>query len=146
MLPGVGNPAGDFSPVSTGATRVAPDDDGIRRTPMTIEMHQTTAVATESVELLRAMLEERFALHTSLLTQLTMCGRLPDLGGYDRQTLDAVAATSRRAIADTARALRSMSEGTYGRCEDCGEPIPLGRLHAEPHTRHCTRCQRPRPE
>lgn len=113
---------------------------------MTIEMHKTSTVAGESVELLRAMLEERFALHSSLLTQLTMCRRLPDLGGYDQETLDAVEATSRRAIADTARALRRMSEGTYGRCEDCDAPIPLGRLRAVPHAGHCTRCQRPRPE
>jgi hypothetical protein len=101
----------------------------------------TTAPATGPLELLRTMLEEQFALQTNRLTELTVYRRLPGRGGYDAHTLDVLAAVSRQAIADTAGALRRMSEGTYGTCEDCHSPIPLGRLRAVPHARYCTRCQ-----
>ncbi|HEX5201489.1 TraR/DksA family transcriptional regulator [Paractinoplanes rhizophilus] len=107
---------------------------------MTIAPQTPQAPAAEPLELLRTMLEEQFALHTQRLTELTVYGRLPGHGGYDRHTLDVLAAASRQAIADAAGALRRMSEGTYGVCEDCGRPIPLGRLRALPHARHCTRC------
>jgi RNA polymerase-binding transcription factor DksA len=87
------------------------------------------------------MLEEQFALHTARLTQLTVYERLPDYGGYDQHTLEALAAASREDIRDAARALRRMAEGTYGLCENCGQPIPLGRLRAAPDARYCTRCR-----
>jgi len=48
----------------------------------------------------------------------------------------------RERIAATAHALRRMSEGTYGRCEDCGKEIPLGRLRATPQATRCVRCER----
>jgi hypothetical protein len=104
---------------------------------MTIAPH--TAVA-EPLELLRTMLEEQFALHTNRLTELTVYGKLPGHGGYDPHTLEVLATASRQAIADTAGALRRMSEGTYGICEHCHAPIPLGRLRVVPHARSCTRC------
>ena len=34
--------------------------------------------------------------------------------------------------ADVRRALAKLDEGTYGRCDVCGEPIPDGRLEALP--------------
>lgn len=112
---------------------------------MTIALHPPETAVAEPLELLRAMLEEQFALHTNRLTELTVYGRLPGHGGYDRHTLDVLAAASRQAIADTAGALRRMSEGTYGICENCRSPIPLGRLRVVPYARYCTRCDPHRP-
>jgi len=40
------------------------------------------------------------------------------------------------------RALERLEEGTYGRCEGCGRPIPEARLRAVPWTAHCLECQR----
>jgi DnaK suppressor protein len=40
-----------------------------------------------------------------------------------------------------AAALRRVDEGTYGLCEDCGEPIDERRLRALPATAFCTACQ-----
>lgn len=37
-------------------------------------------------------------------------------------------------------ALERMAAGTYGRCEDCGQPVPLARLQALPATRYCMEC------
>ena len=91
-------------------------------------------------ELLRGMLEEAFAVHTTRLTEVTVCGRLPDRGGHDAGTLELLAAHHRQGIADAARALRRMADGSYGICPGCDRPIPLGRLRAMPHTEHCGRC------
>ena len=38
---------------------------------------------------------------------------------------------------DVEDALEKVEEGTYGMCEDCGEPIPLKRLDANPAARTC---------
>jgi len=109
---------------------------------MTITQHpaETVAVTGEPLELLRTMLEEQFVLHTNRLTELTVYGRLPGHGGYEPRTLDALAATARRGIGETAQALRRMSEGTYGVCTRCAKPIPLGYLRTVPHAQRCTRC------
>ena len=40
-------------------------------------------------------------------------------------------------LADVDRALRRISEGTYGRCEACGGPIGVARLEARPAARFC---------
>ncbi len=34
--------------------------------------------------------------------------------------------------ADVVRAMEKLDDGTYGRCDVCGEPIPEGRLEALP--------------
>ena len=38
------------------------------------------------------------------------------------------------------RALAKLDEGTYGRCDRCGGPIPEGRLEARPWATHCVPC------
>jgi RNA polymerase-binding transcription factor len=40
------------------------------------------------------------------------------------------------------RALERISEGSYGRCEQCGQPIPLERLRARPQAIRCIGCER----
>ena len=112
---------------------------------MTAALHDQAHSSAEPMELLRTMLEKQFAVHTARLTQLTVYARLPRHAGYDPHTLDVLAASARRRIAETARALRRMSEGTYGICEDCDQPLPLGRLRAVPHATHCALCERRRP-
>jgi RNA polymerase-binding transcription factor DksA len=42
-------------------------------------------------------------------------------------------------------ALRRIDEGTYGRCEGCGQAIHKARLDAIPFTRFCTPCAEARP-
>jgi len=39
------------------------------------------------------------------------------------------------------RALMRLEEGTFGECMDCGQPIPLARLQAEPSATRCVNCQ-----
>jgi RNA polymerase-binding transcription factor DksA len=40
-------------------------------------------------------------------------------------------------LADVDRALRRITERTYGRCEACGRPIGAARLEARPAARFC---------
>ena len=40
------------------------------------------------------------------------------------------------------QALARISEGSYGRCEQCGQPIPLERLQARPQAIRCIGCER----
>ena len=50
------------------------------------------------------------------------------------------AVTARRALADTEEALARLSEGRYGRCEQCAAVIPASRLAPTPDARYCPRC------
>jgi RNA polymerase-binding transcription factor DksA len=48
-----------------------------------------------------------------------------------------LASTLSDQLADVERALGKMDEGSYGRCEVCGEEIAGPRLEAMPATRYC---------
>jgi DnaK suppressor protein len=43
-------------------------------------------------------------------------------------------------LARTERALAKLDEGTYGTCDDCGDPIPPARLRAMPDSALCVTC------
>ncbi len=45
-------------------------------------------------------------------------------------------------LEEIAEALNRINHGTYGKCEECGSPIPKARLQALPYTRHCVNCAR----
>ena len=38
-------------------------------------------------------------------------------------------------------ALERLDDGTYGKCTNCGKPIPAARLEAIPQTPYCVNCQ-----
>ena len=48
-----------------------------------------------------------------------------------------LAARLRSELDEVERALAKIDDGTYGRCEVCGEPIAEPRLEAMPATRFC---------
>jgi DnaK suppressor protein len=39
------------------------------------------------------------------------------------------------------RALKAMTDGSYGQCGECGCDIPFERLQIEPQTEHCVTCK-----
>lgn len=57
-------------------------------------------------------------------------GRFAEVGVAD--SLDAIEGRIKRALA-------KLGEGTYGVCDECGEPIPAGRLRAAPESALCVR-------
>lgn len=50
-------------------------------------------------------------------------------------------ANARAELAQVAAALRRIADGSYGFCQDCGEPIDERRLRTLPATAFCTDCQ-----
>ena len=100
------------------------------------------------------LLKER----SDLRRQLSDLGADPDAGSIediavDRGFADAGQATAERdsllslvrnlrdALAGVEAALSRLDAGTYGVCEDCGQPIPDERLEALPTARLCLDCK-----
>jgi RNA polymerase-binding transcription factor DksA len=99
-------------------------------------MSEVTSVAA------RALLEaERDSLRAELA----------DLGGLDydanfadtsqvtaeRGETEALANTLRESLDEVERALGKLEDGSYGKCEVCGEQIAAARLEAMPAARYC---------
>jgi DnaK suppressor protein len=65
------------------------------------------------------------------------------LADADEEGLDkeiAIAQNEEGILAMVEGALERIEAGTYGTCEECGEPIPAERLDAIPFTPYCVRC------
>jgi DnaK suppressor protein len=67
---------------------------------------------------------------------------LGDMGTEEfLQDINATLLENEQFLVNEARdALRRIDEGTFGRCEECGQQIPWERLDALPYARFCTRC------
>lgn len=101
-----------------------------------------TSTVHDPIDLLRDTLEQQFQRYTDQLVDLTVRSQQPDRGGYDDDNLTALIAAARQQVADTAKALRRMAEGTYGTCEGCTAQIPVQRLEILPHASFCVTCHR----
>ncbi|MHC4198554.1 MAG: TraR/DksA family transcriptional regulator [Planctomycetota bacterium] len=59
----------------------------------------------------------------------------------DSDTAMQLAASDSSEVAQIDKALQNIQEGTYGRCEACGEDIPWQRLDALPYATLCVKCK-----
>jgi RNA polymerase-binding protein DksA len=68
---------------------------------------------------------------------------MADLGtdAMEREKAFHFASRDTRLLYHIDQALDRIRVGTYGICEDCGEPIPEGRLEIVPHARLCSACK-----
>jgi DnaK suppressor protein len=66
-----------------------------------------------------------------------------DVAAEDRQAIidELTLANASAELHQVVAAMRRMDDGSYGECQDCGEPIDERRLFALPATRYCTACQ-----
>jgi DnaK suppressor protein len=66
-----------------------------------------------------------------------------DVAAEDRQAIidEATLAHATAELHQIVAALRRVTDGSYGECQDCGEPIDERRLFALPATPFCTACQ-----
>lgn len=108
------------------------------------------APPTDSAIQYRALLEEE---RNSLNRQLAELG-FGDAGGlkYDPNFADSSQVTAERgeagalagelteALGEVEAAIARLSEGTYGLCQRCGQPISAARLEAMPTARRCITC------
>jgi len=58
----------------------------------------------------------------------------------ERGEVDALAGKLQEALEEVLHALAKVADGTYGDCEDCGEPIAAVRLEAKPAAPYCINC------
>jgi DnaK suppressor protein len=104
----------------------------------------------EQLALLKSMLEQR--LEALRIEEQDLEADLPasevESSPLDRATvrllndLTLEAAGQRAAEAQVVRhALTRIEDGTYGYCEECGNPIGASRLLARPEARLCIACQ-----
>jgi DnaK suppressor protein len=59
----------------------------------------------------------------------------------ERLSTTAAAKSLDASLREVRRALVKLEEGSYGRCDDCGSPIPGERLEARPATARCVACR-----
>jgi DnaK suppressor protein len=96
------------------------------------------------------LLEERWQQRLSTLTELSLayhdaaegCGGHP-AGAAETARLQRLlreATAARRALGETEDALARLSDGSFGRCQQCSGSIPTTELLAEPETRYCPAC------
>jgi DnaK suppressor protein len=54
---------------------------------------------------------------------------------------DAEAARDHAELVAVRAALQRVADGSYGECTDCGKPVGVARLLAQPHAARCITCQ-----
>jgi DnaK suppressor protein len=85
----------------------------------------------------RERLTQEYEAQSAHLAQLTA----EPGDAAEAHTRDAMIATTRESLEQLQAALTRISEGRYGKCEDCGEAIPQERLEIRPQARFCVPCQ-----
>lgn len=105
---------------------------------------------------LQRLAEELLSRQAELLDQLRSASVATDQGDTVHDLKDMAEEEIRRAVDNVtfthvadelkqiAGALRRLEQGSYGICQDCGEPIDERRLLALPATPVCADCQRVR--
>ena len=69
---------------------------------------------------------------------------MADVGteNYDQEFTLGLIENEQGTLEQVYEALDRIHAGTFGRCQECGEPIAKPRLQALPYTRHCIQCAR----
>ncbi len=69
---------------------------------------------------------------------------MADLGtdNFEQEFTLSLIQNEEQVLDEIAEALNRINHGTFGKCEECGSPIPKARLQALPYTRHCVNCAR----
>ena len=69
---------------------------------------------------------------------------MADVGteNYDQEFTLGLIENEQETLDQIRDALGRIDAGSYGRCEECGEPIARPRLQALPYTRYCIECAR----
>ncbi|HXT90415.1 MAG TPA: hypothetical protein VN714_14280 [Trebonia sp.] len=91
----------------------------------------------------RVILEARWRDRLQEVTELSLAYHTATPDGDDSRHARRLlrrAVAARQRLANTEDALRRISTGTFGRCEQCAAPIGEVLLAAAPECRYCGRC------
>ncbi|MDQ1325501.1 MAG: DnaK suppressor protein [Campylobacterota bacterium] len=66
---------------------------------------------------------------------------MEDLASLERESMhdNTLLVQQQHELSEVLHALSKIDKGTYGICEESGDVIPLERLRAMPHARHCVK-------
>lgn len=69
---------------------------------------------------------------------------MADLGtdNFEQEFTLSLIQNEEHVLGEIASALERITQGTYGRCEECKHEIPKVRLNALPYARYCVACAR----
>src|SRR5215813_10814455 len=69
---------------------------------------------------------------------------MADVGteNYDQEFTLGLIENEQTTLEQVQEALSRIEAGTFGRCQECGDPIAKQRLQALPYTKHCIQCAR----
>lgn len=105
------------------------------------------------ISLLQAMLEQHKVFLLSQLADKAAAAGATGLNEMEASPADNASARTLNALVNEAaehsaaqlrvvkHALGKFADGSYGVCENCGEPIGWSRLNARPEARFCIACQ-----
>jgi DnaK suppressor protein len=94
-----------------------------------------------SAETLKAQADSLALEHEPGDVQFDEEGGEGGTSNVDRELDLVLSAQARAAAAEIDRALEKIRNGTYGLCEQCGQPIPPARLQALPQAALCVACK-----
>jgi DnaK suppressor protein len=95
----------------------------------------------DQAELLKAEADSLAFEHEPGDTQFDEEGGEGGTANIDRELDLALSARALAAIDEIDQALAKIGAGTYGICEQCGQPIPQPRLRALPYAALCVACK-----
>jgi DnaK suppressor protein len=132
---------GDKSQVDAASLPVRDGED-----PWTTEeLDEVRQTLTEDIDRFASQLEVSEAELVGLLRDGNDgAGRDPaDVGSanFERDAEMSLANNAREMLDQSRLALRHIAQGTYGRCDNCGQPIGKGRLMAFPRATLCVTCK-----
>lgn len=119
---------------------VEPDED-----PWTLEELQEVITELESdIKRQREIIEQTQAELVGIREGSDVTGRDPaDVGSanFERDHEMSLVRNSEEMLEQSERALAAIKRGTYGVCENCGQPIGKGRLQIIPRATLCLACK-----
>ena len=131
----------DAKPVSVKSLPVRPGED-----PWTkAELNEVRKALEEDIVRFESQIEISTAELVGLLRDGSEgAGRDPaDVGSanFERDAEMSLANNAREMLDQSRLALRHIELGTYGSCDNCGQPIGKGRLQAFPRATLCVSCK-----
>lgn len=110
-------------------------------------MNRFKKLLEEKEQQLRSVIAEHEAERSEVRNAETAAERSPDPdsaeGGsmaFEFEKELSVDRNTRDILAQVIQARKAVEEGVYGICRVCGQPIPVARLRALPHTSLCVKC------
>ena len=91
---------------------------------------------------------EQAALHNSRQDASGDLSKVPldmaDIGSdnYEQEFTLGLIETEQATLQEIDEALGRIDSKSYGKCERCGQQIPVARLRVKPHAKYCIECRR----